>query len=100
MSRLRFSARSRADLDEIWERISLDSPRNAEAVHAWLCRKFDQLLSQPLSGHPREDLKPGLRTVTSDGYMIFYRYHDPEVGISRVVHHSRDLTNIEFDEQP
>jgi plasmid stabilization system protein ParE len=98
MARLRFSAAGRADLDEIWERIAITSPRNADAVHERLCRKFEQLLAQPLSGHPRAEVKRGLRSVSSDGFAVFYRYRDGEVGISRVIHHSRDLSNINFAE--
>jgi plasmid stabilization system protein ParE len=100
MARLRFSARSRADLEEIWERIALDSPRNAEVVHDRLCRKLDQLLVQPLSGHRRDEIKRGLRSVTSDGFVILYRYRAGEVSISRIVHHSRDLPAIDFEEAP
>jgi plasmid stabilization system protein ParE len=98
MPRLRFSARSRADLDEIWDRIAADSPRNAEAVHDRLLGKFEQLLAHPLSGHRRSDAKRGLRAVSSDGYQVFYRYRAGTIGISRIVHHSRDLSVLEFPE--
>ena len=36
---LRFSARSRGDLAEIWERIAVDNSRTADAVHERLYRK-------------------------------------------------------------
>jgi toxin ParE1/3/4 len=99
MARLHFSAHSRADLEEIFERIALDSPRHAEAVHERLCRKFEQLLAEPLSGHRRDDVKRGLRCVSSDGFVVFYRHRADQVGIVRIVHHSRDLTNVRFEEE-
>lgn len=100
MARLKFSARSLADLDEIWERIALDSVCNADSVHDRIFQKFDLLLGQPRAGHPRNDLKPGLRAMNSDGYMIFYHVRGSDVGISRIVHHSRDLSSIDFTEAP
>jgi plasmid stabilization system protein ParE len=102
MARLRFSARSHVDLDlnEIWDGIAIDSPRNADAVHEHLFLKFEQLLRQPLSGHRRDEVKRGLRSLGSDGFAIFYRYRGGEVHISRIVHQSRNLTALEFDEIP
>lgn len=99
MPRLRFSERSRADLENIHDWIALDSPRNAELVHERLCQKFEQLLQQPRSGHRRDELKYGLRCVNSDGFGIFYHYRRGVVGISRIIHHSRNLTANDFDEE-
>lgn len=96
---LRFSASSRADLAEIWERIAADSPRTANAVHERLHLKCAQLMTQPLAGHRRDDVKRGLRSLSSDGYVIFYRYVADEVRVSRVVHHSRHLPALSFDEK-
>jgi len=68
-------------------------------VHERLCQKFDQLIAQPLSGHRRDDVKRGLRSVSSDGFVIFYYYRAGVVGIVRVVHHSRDVTKIRLEEE-
>lgn len=97
MPRLRFSARSRVDLAEIWERIADESPQNADAVHERLFERCEQLITQPLAGHRRDEVKPGLRCLNSDGYAIFYRVAKNDVGISRIIHHSRHLPDIDFE---
>lgn len=97
MLRLRFSTRSCADPADIWARIAPDSQRNAETVHERLFEKCAQLMTQPRSGHRRDEVKPGLRCVNSDGYAIFYRINKTEIGVSRIIHHSRNLSKISFD---
>lgn len=82
---------------EIWDRIATEGSRNADAVHERLYERCAQLITQPRFGHRRDDLKPGLRCLNSDGFMIFYRYAKDTVGISRIVHHSRHLADIDFD---
>ena len=98
MTQLRFSARSLADLAEIWDRISPGSPRNAAAVHERLYEKCAQLITQPRIGHPRNDVSPGLRCLNSDGYVIFYRLGKSAVRISRIIHHSRRISDLDFTE--
>jgi toxin ParE1/3/4 len=98
MPRLQFSARSRADLAEIWDRIADDSHRHADAVHERLYERCLQLIDQPRIGHRRYEVKLELRCINSDGYSIFYRITGANVRISRIVHHSCHLGRISFDE--
>lgn len=98
MLRLHYSHRSRADLDEIWARISDDSLRNAESVLERIHAKIDLLRSHPRAGHPREDVRAGSRCVNSDGYMIFHRIAGDTLKVDRIIHHSRHLGRIVFDE--
>jgi plasmid stabilization system protein ParE len=96
MPRLQFSARSRADLAEIWDRIADDSHRNADDVHERLYERCLQLIDQSLMGHRRDEVKTGLRCINSDGYSIFYRLTGTTARISRIVHHARHLGLISF----
>lgn len=98
MPRLQFSARSRADLAEIWDRIADDSHRQAEAVHERIFERCLELIDQPRIGHRRDEVNPGLRCINTDGYSIFYRLTGATVRISRIVHHTRQLGRISFDE--
>ncbi len=98
MSRLLFSARSRTDLAELLAYISAESPANAEAVYERIYARCEKLIDQPKFGHPRNDVKRGLRCLTTDGYIIFYRLTQDEVHISRVIHHSHRLDHLSFDE--
>lgn len=97
---LRYSKRSRADLEAIWDFIAFGSPRNAEAVLDRIHEKIERLRAEPLMGHRRDDIRVGARCVNSDGYMIFYRSTAELVRIDRILHHSRNLTAVEFDEIP
>ena len=98
MLRLRYAQRSRADLVDIWDYISDDSPRNAEAVPDRIHSKAEMLRTQPMMGRRREDLPRGSRCVKSDGYMIFCRNCTDLTRVDRIVHHSRQLERISFEE--
>ncbi len=100
MATLRYSARSQTDLLEIWEFISVDSPRNADAVIGRLHDKIEQLRLQPLVGHRHTGLQRNVRCINSDGYLVFYRFMGGIVRIDRIVHHSRHLPGINLDEVP
>lgn len=100
MLRLRYSAHSKIDLARIWDYISDDSPRNAAAVLDRIFERCELLREQPRMGHRRDDLHRGTRCVTSDGYMILYRYFPGLVRIDRVVHHSRQLDHLFSDDPP
>jgi plasmid stabilization system protein ParE len=98
MLRLHYSQRSRADLDEIWDYVAHGSPRNAEAVLDRIHMKIDLLRLHPRAGHRRDDVRPGVRCAKSDGYLIFHRVTDGTLHVDRIVHHSRHLGRLRFDE--
>ena len=100
MPRLLFSDLSRQDLAQIWDYIATDSTRNADAVHERIYQRCEQLIDQPLSGHRRNEVSPGLRCLNTDGYAIFYRAKPTHVGISRIIHQSRNLPSIDGDDFP
>lgn len=100
MPRLLFSARSQRDLADIWDYIASDSARNADTVHARIYQRCEKLIDQPLIGHQRNDVSNGLRCLTTDGYAIFYRVKPTHVGISRIIHHSRNLPSSAGDDFP
>lgn len=97
MLQLRYSKRSRTDLEAIWNFIATSSEENAEAVLERLYVKIEQLRSQPLKGHRRDDLRRGIRCVNSDGFMVFYRCTSVLVRVDRIIHHSRHLPDIDFE---
>ncbi len=97
MLRLHYSQRSRADLDEIWDYVADESPRNAEAVLDRIHTKIELLRMHPRAGHRRDDINRGSRCVNSDGYMIFYRVAGAILSVDRIVHHSRHLGRLKFD---
>lgn len=50
----------------------------------------------PGIGRRRDDLAPGLRSISYANYLIFYRPIDDGIEIVRVLHGSRDLPS-QFD---
>lgn len=82
---------------DIVDYIALESPPNAAAVLDRIHEKIEALRFQPLMGHRRAELARGIRCVKSDGYMVFNRLEGAVVRVSRVVHHSRNLSRLKFD---
>jgi toxin ParE1/3/4 len=51
-------------------------------------------------GRPREDLRPGLRSIAVERYVLFYRVSAAAVEILRVLHSSRDMDAILREDSP
>ena len=94
MPRVRFTRRSRADLNEIYDRIADGSPRAAQSMIDRIVDRSSKLRDQPLSGHPRNDLYPGLPSVRCGHYLILHEVVGDSVVITHVVHHARNLPVI------
>jgi toxin ParE1/3/4 len=52
---------------------------------------FDLLEDHPRAGAPRNDIKPGLRSIGYHRHKIFYEVSDETVWILRVLHQSVDV---------
>jgi toxin ParE1/3/4 len=94
MSELRLSPEAEAELDGIWNYVARESgsidvaTRMVERV----TERFWLLARYPYMGRRRdEDLRPGLRSLAADDYVVIYRIVDDAVLILHVVHGSRDL---------
>ena len=86
------------DLLEIWSYISQDSFDAADQFLDQLEQQFDLLASSPLIGKKRDELIPGLRSLTYKNYLIFYRTRNDDVEIIRVLHGARDIEKLFKDE--
>ena len=94
--RVRLSGRAIDDLIGIRNWIA--AAAGAETAEGYIDRittKFQALESFPLRGTPRDDLVPGLRTITFERRVkIGYRVIDDEVLIERIVSTARDLSAL------
>ena len=85
------------DLVSIFDWIANDSPANADAFIKKLDRRILNLKSHPLLGRiPRDEkLKDfGYHVIIIESYLVFYIVRDKTVEIHRVIHGSRNLSDI------
>ena len=96
MARLRYSELSRTDLELIWETIAADSSRSAAAVLGRIHEKIQSLRTRPLFGHRHRFLPHPVRGLACDGYLILDRSSAHLVRIDRIIHHSRDPSELDL----
>jgi toxin ParE1/3/4 len=86
----RLSALAEQDLEEIWSYVAEDaSPATADRLIDAIIDRFELLAEQPRMGHFRPAFGEGVRSVTVESYLIYYR-HEGAVLIARILHGRRD----------
>jgi len=94
MPRVHLSKLSRADLEEIAERIGAFSLTSAQRTIDRVVARFRLLRDHPRIGHPLENIRPGLRALRCGKYQILHRIYPDHVEICRIVHHSRNPSHL------
>ncbi len=96
MSAFRFLPEAEADLQEICDFISRDSPDAADRVREELYEVLSRLLvAFPSSGHRREDLtRLPLRFWNVRNYLIAYATEDSAILVVAILHGSRDPATL------
>ncbi len=87
------------DVASIWEYIADD---NVTAADRWINQineRLQLLATQPLMGHAREELMPGMRSFPFGRYVIFYMPIEDGIDVIRLLHSARDIDSA-FDEMP
>lgn len=87
--KVRITAPAQADLEEIGDRIALDSPAAAERFVGELRQAASALATHPRR-FPSVRSISGVRKKVHRRYLIFFRVEAGEVQILRIVHGSRD----------
>jgi len=96
-----WSNQARSDLMEIYVMIGLEQPAAAERYFDRIEAKAELLRSQPRMGVRRSDIRPSMRMLVADPYLLLYRT-DPDtdegpiraVEIIRVIDGRRDLHGV------
>jgi toxin ParE1/3/4 len=87
-----------ADLEAIWDFYAKAAgQRTAEKMVreiAAICRTVEE---HPFIGRPRDEVRPGLRSLVSHPNVIFYRVRNDTPQIVRVLDGRRDIDSIFFD---
>ena len=99
MARVRRTARARADLDDIWLNVALDSPRAADRLVDRIVARCQALADHPRLGPARPQIAPDARMLVVGDYLLLYRVSDDDVEVVRVVHGARRLEGL-FDSEP
>ena len=90
------SPQVKAELDEIWIYIASESASSdiADRVVDAITATFVQLSRHPNLGRQRDDLRQGLRSLSSGSYVVIYRLQGNNVRILHVVHGRRDIKAV------
>lgn len=94
MARLKISKDAKADLDDIWAFYADRNEATADRVLSRIEEQFRLLVQFPLAGRARDELSFGLRGLSADNHIIFYRVLPNAITIIRVLNARQDIEAI------
>jgi toxin ParE1/3/4 len=94
MARVRRTAASGTDYQQIFLYIAEHNPRAAEKLLRTFDQKLQLLSEMPGIGRARPEFGKGVRSYPIGDYLIFYRPLTDGIEFLRVLHGSRDLRRI------
>jgi toxin ParE1/3/4 len=97
MSRYVINVLASQDLNDIADYFFENSVEAGERFFQSFNRKCQQLVAFPNSGKSYESIRPGLRGLSFEKYIIFYRILEDGIEILRVVSGRRDFPSL-FEE--
>lgn len=98
MSRYVINILASRDLNEIADYFTETSIDAGERFFREFNRKCQQLVTFPNSGKSYDTIRPSLRGISLQGYIVFYRVLEDGIEILRVVGGRRNLPSL-FEEQ-
>jgi toxin ParE1/3/4 len=93
---IRYTARARRDLIDIWLEVSQVNPAAANELYNRLEARVEILRRFPQSGRARPDIAPDARALIELPYLILYRIIPEGVQIVRVLHGARHIDRALF----
>jgi len=92
---INWSPEALADLSEIWNYYAKVAGRHAADK---IAREIDEacrlLEDHPFAGRARNEVRPGLRSIAANPYVVFYRVTNDVAETVRVLDGRRDLDEI------
>lgn len=98
MNQCYLSPSASRDLNDIADYFLAYNIEAGEALFREFTRKCKNLIQFPRLGRSYEWLRPGVRGIPLDGYIIFYQVVDDGIEILRVVGGRQDLQAVFNDE--
>jgi len=92
LTRIVRSAAALRDAGEIWRYIARDDRDAAHRQMERIDEKLRFLADAPLSGSPRPELGPGIRSFALGNYLIFYRPLPDGIRVVRLLNAARDVS--------
>ena len=99
MRRVRFSARARDDLLDIWRSVALVNPAAADQVIDRIAASCGVLVDHPQIGRARPEIGEGARMLVINRWLALYRLTNDGVQVVCVVHGARDLGQFTWLEE-
>ena len=97
MSTVTLSQSAHNDLLEAWLYIAEVNQPAADKLLDAINKEANRLALQPLMGRARPELADCLRSwPTSTPYLLFYLADEVGITVLRVLHHARDVRQIDF----
>ena len=97
MSTVTLSQSAHNDLLEAWLYIAEENQSAADKLLDAINKEANTLALQPLMGRARPELADCLRSwPTSTPYLLFYLADEVGITVLRVLHHARDVRQIDF----
>ena len=88
---------AKADLDEIYDFIALDSEIAADRFVTDLVADLHRIALLGVTGAARDWIRPGLRLHVFGKYCAYFRADKHDLTVIRIVHGARDVDTIIFD---
>jgi toxin ParE1/3/4 len=82
------------DLSDIWSYIALDNPNAADRFVEQLHESCKSLAKMPEMGRQRNELLPGIHSMSHKAYIIFYRKNKDNLAIVRVLNGCMDIDSM------
>ncbi|NJL82388.1 MAG: type II toxin-antitoxin system RelE/ParE family toxin [Chloroflexaceae bacterium] len=97
MNRYTINILASRDLNQIADYFAENNPEAGEKFFRAFNRKCQQLVTFLNSGKSYGTIRPGLRGLSLEGYIIFYRVIDDSIEILRVISGRRNFPSL-FEE--
>jgi toxin ParE1/3/4 len=97
LSRVRFTARAREDLLDIWVHVARHSGESvADRVLDSIEQSSRMLQEHPRLGRARPEIQPEARSIVIERWLALYRVTEDGVQIVRILDGARDVAAIEW----
>ena len=93
-NKIKLSLQAVEDLKEIWLYIANDSPAIADKFVDEIYSRCKTVSDNPDIGRRRDNLIPGIRSISFKRYILFYRKGKDKIEIIRILSAYRDFESI------